>query len=142
MGEGFKGLIREEGQKALETLNELYAVSRLYTNFFQPSFKLKSKGREGAEVIKKYHAPMTPCDRVLASPDIDNETKDKLREQRDSLDPVVKLLHDIRSIQQGLADLSSRNDISATEPVPDVNDFLKGVSTVWQAHMANMCRLV
>ena len=74
---------------------------------------------------------MTPCDRVLASPDIDDETKDKLRHQRDSLDPV-KLLHGIRSIQQRLAELSSRSDISATEPIPDVNDFLKGLSTVWQ----------
>jgi hypothetical protein len=25
----------------------LYAAARLYINFFQPSFKLKEKGREG-----------------------------------------------------------------------------------------------
>jgi hypothetical protein len=35
----------------------LYAAARLYVNFFQPSFKLKEKRREGAKVIKRYHAP-------------------------------------------------------------------------------------
>jgi len=125
------GYGRLSGHKALDTLNELYAVSRLYINFFQPSFKLKSKKREGAKVIKKYHEPMTPCDRVLASPDIDDETKDKLRQQRDSLDPI-KLLHEIRSIQQRLVELSSRSDISATESASDVDSFLKGLSTIWQ----------
>ncbi|UPT92193.1 hypothetical protein HAP41_0000048965 (plasmid) [Bradyrhizobium barranii subsp. apii] len=29
-------------------------------NFFQPSFKLKEKRREGAKVIKRYHLPSTP----------------------------------------------------------------------------------
>ena len=53
------GYGRLSGHKALATLNELYAVSRLHINFFQPSFKLKSKRREGTKVIKKYHPPMT-----------------------------------------------------------------------------------
>ena len=33
----------------------LYGAARLYVNFFQPSFKLKEKRREGAKVIKRYH---------------------------------------------------------------------------------------
>ncbi|MEN8506618.1 transposase, partial [Paraburkholderia terricola] len=33
------------GLDATETLASLYEVSRLYINFFQPSFKLKSKTR-------------------------------------------------------------------------------------------------
>ena len=37
----------------------LYAAARLYVNFFQPSFKLKEKRREGAKVIKRYHVPST-----------------------------------------------------------------------------------
>lgn len=125
------GYGRLSGHKAMTTLNALYAVSRLYINFFQPSFKLKSKTRQGAKVIKAYHKPMTPCDRVLASPDIDEAVKDKLRRQRDSLDPL-KLLHDIRLIQQRLAELSSRSDISADKPAPDVKEFLKGLSIAWQ----------
>ena len=37
-------------------------------NFFQPSFKLASKRREGARVSKRYHPPATPCQRLLADP--------------------------------------------------------------------------
>jgi hypothetical protein len=36
----------------------LYAAARLHVNFFQPSFKLKEKWREGAKVIKRYHMPL------------------------------------------------------------------------------------
>jgi hypothetical protein len=46
-------------------LERLYAASRLHTNFFQPSFKLKDKRREGAKVIKRYDAPATPYARAL-----------------------------------------------------------------------------
>jgi hypothetical protein len=46
-------------------LERLYAASRLHTNFFQPSFKLKDKRREGAKVIKRYHVPATPYARAL-----------------------------------------------------------------------------
>lgn len=49
-------------------LERLYAASRLHTNFFQPSFKLKDKRREGAKVIKRYHVPATPYARALAHP--------------------------------------------------------------------------
>ncbi|WP_338861841.1 hypothetical protein [Mycetohabitans rhizoxinica] len=42
-------------------------MSRLYINFFQPSFKLKSKTRHGARVTKRYEAPLTTLERVLRS---------------------------------------------------------------------------
>jgi len=38
-----------------EALGTLHEVARLYVNFFQPSFKLKSKVRNGAKVTKKYY---------------------------------------------------------------------------------------
>jgi hypothetical protein len=47
-------------------LVDLHKVARLCVNFFQPSFKLKSKTREGGKVIKKYHAPATPYEQLLA----------------------------------------------------------------------------
>jgi hypothetical protein len=46
----------------------LYAAARLHVNFFQPSFKLREKRREGAKVIKRYHPPATPYERALAHP--------------------------------------------------------------------------
>ena len=54
------GYGRLSGLTATEKLSSLYEGSRLYVNFFQPSFKLKSKTRTGAKVTKRYHAPATP----------------------------------------------------------------------------------
>ena len=53
----------------------LYAAARLHVNFFQPSFKLKEKRREGAKVIKRYHAPATPYARALAHPKLSKAVK-------------------------------------------------------------------
>jgi hypothetical protein len=54
------GYGRLEGLAATAALRRLYEASRLYVNFFQPSFKLKGKEREGAKVRKDYHSPETP----------------------------------------------------------------------------------
>src|SRR6202163_3925579 len=60
------GYGRLEGVAATTALGELHDVVRLYVNFFQPSFKLKSKMREGAKISKKYYLPATPYERLLA----------------------------------------------------------------------------
>jgi hypothetical protein len=57
------GYGRFEGVETARTPARLYAAARLHVNFFQPSFKLKEKQREGAKVIKRYRAPATPCER-------------------------------------------------------------------------------
>ena len=59
------GYGRLSGLAATQALAQLYSASRLYVNFFQPSFKLKSKTRDGGRVSKTYHAPATPCERLL-----------------------------------------------------------------------------
>jgi hypothetical protein len=46
------GYGRLSGTDARNALAKLYASSRLYINFFQPSFKLKSKTRDSARVHK------------------------------------------------------------------------------------------
>ena len=45
------GYLRYDTEKELKTLNELYKVLRLYTNFFQPVMKLTKKTRIGSKVI-------------------------------------------------------------------------------------------
>ena len=85
------GYGRLSGLAETQALAELYAVSRLYINFFQPSFKLKSKTRDGARVHKTYHAPMTPCDRLLGLTNVAETVKARLREQFTALDPVQLL---------------------------------------------------
>jgi Integrase core domain len=45
------GYGRFDGVETARVIGRLYAAARLYVNFFQPSFKLKDKRREGAKVI-------------------------------------------------------------------------------------------
>lgn len=59
------GYQRHESQAAYQLLGEIYAELHLYTNMFQPTFKLKSKQRTGAKVYKTYDKPQTPLQRVL-----------------------------------------------------------------------------
>jgi lipopolysaccharide export LptBFGC system permease protein LptF len=69
------GYGRLEGVMATAALGELHELARLYVNFFQPSFKLKSKTRQGAKVTKKYHVPATPYERLLTDDRVTNESK-------------------------------------------------------------------
>jgi hypothetical protein len=110
------GYGRFEGVEAARALARLYAAARLYVNFFQPSFKLKEKRREGAKVIKRYHAPATPCERALAHPAVHKVIKRKLRETRRSLDPVA-LLAEVREAHAELGKRVDRRAGSAIDPV-------------------------
>jgi hypothetical protein len=51
------GYRRFEGMAATTVLADLYAAARLFVNFFQPSFKLAEKQRDGARIHKRYHPP-------------------------------------------------------------------------------------
>ncbi|MCP2223423.1 MULTISPECIES: integrase catalytic domain-containing protein [Bradyrhizobium] len=85
------GYGRFNGVETARMMGRLYAAARLYVNFFQPSFKLKEKRREGAKVIKRYHLPSTPYERALAHPKVTAAVKKRLRDQYRSLDPVALL---------------------------------------------------
>jgi hypothetical protein len=104
------GYGRFDGLEKARVMGRLYAAARLYVNFFQPSFKLKEKRREGAKVIKRYHAPLTPYQRALAHPKVTAAAKRRLRDQYRSLDPV-RLLAEIRA--------HTRNSAIASIGVPD-----------------------
>jgi hypothetical protein len=95
------GYGRFDGVETARVMARLYAAARLHVNFFQPSFKLKEKRREGAKVIKRYHYPSTPYARALAHPVVAEAVKERLREQYRTLDPVA-LLAEIRAAQEEL----------------------------------------
>lgn len=92
------GYDRDEGLGAFNALSELYAVLRLYINFFQPSLKLISKKRDGAKVTKKYDKAKTPYQRLLHSPHVSDKAKEKLKEQYNNLDPLC-LLRNLEKLQ-------------------------------------------
>lgn len=83
------GYQRFDTAAELMVLKQLYATLRLYTNFFQPTMKLKSKERFGSRVQKRYHAPQTPYQRVLACADVTTADKKKLQRQYRQLNPAA-----------------------------------------------------
>jgi hypothetical protein len=76
------------GIAAARELSRFYRSLRLFVHLFQPSFKLREKRRDGAQVTKWYHPPLTPYQRVLAHPDIPQTAKDDLTGIFVGLDPV------------------------------------------------------
>jgi hypothetical protein len=126
------GYGRLEGVAATTALGHLHEQARWYVNFFQPSFKLQSKTRQGAKVTKKYHAPATPYERLLAQEQISNQCKEQLRHVFSTLDPV-QLLQQIREAQQRLVQQEAGVVTGkTTEPPPDLPRFLDSLSTAWQ----------
>lgn len=83
------GYQRFDTAAELIVLKQLYATLRLYTNFFQPTMKLKSKERLGSRVKKSYHVPQTPYQRVLACAEVTAADKKKLQRQYRLLNPAA-----------------------------------------------------
>jgi hypothetical protein len=127
------GYRRFEGIAAATILAELYASSRLFVNFFQPSFKLAEKHRAGAKVHKRYHAPATPYQRLLDDPRTSEETKLRLQDIYAGLDPVW-LLRDIREAQSRLAALADGMAAVVTDEgvQPDLAGFLESLKFIWK----------
>lgn len=95
------GYQRFDTELQLRLLNELFEVLDLYTNFFQPSMKLKSKERHGARVTKKYDQARTPYQRLLDSSFITAKTKQQLRARYHLLNPA-QLKRQIEGLQRKL----------------------------------------
>lgn len=121
---------RFSGIVAGQALAQLLQIVRLYVNYFQPSFKLRERVREGAKVKKLYYPPATPCDRLLAHAQVEEKVKEALRKQHAQLDPV-ELLHRIRQGQSALAALSS-GDPSFGPNRKSLDQFLAGLPELWR----------
>ena len=121
------GYDRLAGVAAARVLARLFDVARLYVNFFQPSFKLRDKTRDGAKVSRRHFAPATPCDRLLAHPEVSEEVKENLRQVRADLDPV-ELLKKLRDAQSELARPTSEEP----QADRDLESFLAQLPDLWQ----------
>jgi len=127
----FVGYDRFSGVIAGQLLARLYQAIRLSVNYFQPSFKLREKTREGSRVKRHYFQPATPADRLLEHNMVSDEDKDALRSERPQIDPL-RLLHRIRECQSALAAIASRE--SAGGPGREsLDEFLAQLSRLWQA---------
>lgn len=71
-------------------LNALYRTWGQYHNHFRPTFKLQKREKQGGKTIKTYEkTPQTPYQRLLASPDVSEAAKAKLRAEHARLDPFA-----------------------------------------------------
>lgn len=127
------GYRRFKGLAAARAITRLYGASRLFVNFFQPSFKLAAKQRDGAKVAKRYHPPQTPCERLLQAEGIPIAAKSRLSEIAADLDPL-KLLEEIRTIQAYLAALADgETPPQTTSDPPNLAAFVASLSSAWHA---------
>jgi hypothetical protein len=106
----FAGYARCDTDAELRCLNELWSVVRRYGNYFLPSMKLVEKVRSGSRVTKKYDAPTTPYERLLASPHLNEDRKAALRATFETLNPA-ELGRQIRTLQKRLARLQARKNL-------------------------------
>ena len=110
------GYVRYDSPAAQAAIQVLYRGDlRLFQNFFLPSVKLLRKERVGARVRRRYEAPQTPLDRVLACPEIPDAVAAQLRRQRARLDPFALA----RAIEQQLERIYAlANPHHAPAPLP------------------------
>jgi len=82
------------GYARFDTDKELSAMAKVYKslcpllNFFIPEKKLLRKTAHGSKTIKTYDRPKTPFQRLMESPHLSQELKDRLAGQRALLNPV------------------------------------------------------
>lgn len=82
------GYDRYSTKEALEQMDKLYGLLRLYVNFFQPICKLVDKERVGAKVKKRYDKAQTPYQRLLEAGVLGEADRQALEQLYRSLNPV------------------------------------------------------
>ena len=82
---------RFEHPELVPLMNDLYAREwSQFTNHFKPTFKLFKQVKENGQTQRVYESkPQTPYQRLLASPDIPEAIKAKLRAAHARLDPFA-----------------------------------------------------
>ena len=99
------GYDRYNSRAALEALNRVYVLTRLYVNFFQPVMKLVRKTRHGAKVRKVYDTAQTPYQRLLKTGVLTEAKRQELAATYYHLNPVT-LLRQINENLERLWDMA------------------------------------
>ncbi len=102
------GYHRHNSRAALKALNDVYNLTRLYINFFQPVMKLVHKTRHGAKVHKVYDTAQTPYQRLLIAGILTETKRQELAAIYHRLNPVT-LLRQINENLEHLWNLAERS---------------------------------
>jgi hypothetical protein len=106
------GYDRYSSRDALEALNRVYDLLRLYINFFQPVMKLVTKTRHGAKVHKVYDTARTPYQRLLEAGVLTEAKQQEMAAIYYGLNPVSLL----RQINENLERLWALAQRPAQQP--------------------------
>ena len=123
------GYDRYRSQAALEALNRVYGLLRLYTNFFQPTMKLVSKTRHGARVHKVYDTAKTPYQRLLESGLLPQAKRVELAAIYCGLNPV-RLLSHVNANLEKLWKMAERPTANMTAQGAKYNDEATSVTGI------------
>lgn len=84
------GYERYDNPEVIPLINELCKgpLGQLL-NYFLPTLKLESKERIGSRTVRKYGPARTPLARVLECRQVTEQTKDRLRSHKQSLNPFA-----------------------------------------------------
>ena len=95
------GYERHDNPKVVEPMNALVkgAYGQLL-NYFHASLKLERKEREAGRVRRIYGEPQTPLARVLASAEVTEPTKQRLRQEKARLNPFALKREVARCLKQ------------------------------------------
>lgn len=85
----FLGYTRYDCKDIVPVMNELYEVLDLYLNHFVPSRKCIEKVRIGSKYKRRYDQAQTPYQRVLTHQATSQTVKDKLKAERERLNPLL-----------------------------------------------------
>jgi len=108
------GYYRFDTQAEYEELKEVYRHLCPLLNFYYPSVRIIEKIRIGARVHKTYDAPKPPYQRLLESPDVEEDVKEELRRRAQRLHIVKQK----RLVDQAVARLMRIHDEKNQEPLP------------------------
>ena len=100
------GYRRYDTEKEIKVLSKLYNLIELKHNLFVPSMKTREKKYINGKVHRK-HSTKSPLKRLLESSFIDESTKDKLIELKNSID-LFELNLNIKYYQKKLDKCYSR----------------------------------
>jgi hypothetical protein len=85
------GYFRFDTPAEREALAEVYTYLCPLYNYWYPSFRLTDKEKQGDGRYKKIYekSPKTPCQRLLESPLVSEESKAELKRRKSAYNPVV-----------------------------------------------------
>lgn len=86
----YLGYVRLDAPEFVPVMNELYGALALYLNHFMPVRRTIAKMRVGAKYRRTYESvALTPYQRTMAHPVISEETKHRLRDEHETLSPLL-----------------------------------------------------